>query len=138
MPTLEEFGVLCQLNDQLFRLVRNMRSNANYYTAVANAIDGGTASAGYTAAVLGAEMKADAQQFANRLTSITQLATRNQSLVSNALAIIGVTLASANATKNSLVAVAQHTQAATLTTTQQCRDEAALILANTPGYDGAY
>jgi L-lactate permease len=138
MATLEEFGVLCQLNDQLFRLVRNMRQNAAQYTTLANQIDAGTAPAGMTAAKLGAIMKGDGQQFESRLATITALATRNQTLVSNALGIIGVTLASANATKNSLVTVAQHTQAATLTTTAQCRTEATFILDNTPGFDGAF
>jgi len=138
MATLEEFGVLLQINDQLFRLVRNMRQNANEYTSLATAIDAGTAPAGMTVVKLAETMKADAERFQTRLSTITQLAQRNQTLVQNALAIIGVTLASANATKNALVAVAQHTQAATLTTTNQCRTEAAYILANTPGFDGAF
>lgn len=138
MATLEEFGVLCQLNDQLFRLVRNMRQNATQYTALANGIDGGTAPAGMTVTKLANVMKSDAVQFEGRLSTITALATRNQTLVQNALGIIGVTLASANTTKNGLVSVAQHTQAATLNNTNQCRTEADFILANTPGYDGAF
>lgn len=137
MATLEEFGVLVQLSNQLFGLARNMRQNAQHYTAVADAIDGGTAG-NYTVPTLADEMHRDGQQFESRLATITALATRNQPLVQNALAIIGVTLASANATKNGLVTVARHVQAAPLATTQACRDEAAFVLANVPAYDGMF
>lgn len=137
MATLEEFGVLLQLNDQLFRLVRNMRSNANGYTSAANRIDAGT-SQGFTVQQLAAVMNRDGLQFVARLQTLTDIAQRNQTLVQNALAIIGVTLASANATKNTVLATAQHLRDASLNTTQACRDEASFVLANTPAYDGMF
>lgn len=137
MATLEEFGVLLQINDQAYRLVRNMRQNAASYTTAANRIDGGT-SGTFTLARLAQGMKGDGAQFVTRLQTITDVAARNQAVVQNALAIIGVTLAEANNTKNALVAVAVHLRDATLSTTQACRDEATFILANTPTYEGLY
>lgn len=130
MASLEEFGVLLQISAQTFRLVRNYRNNATGYST--------RASGGANPVPLGVEMKADATAFKVRLQQLTDIATRNQSLVSGALGILGITLASANTLKNSLVAVCDHVLAATLTTTQQCIDEANFILANTPNYDGLW
>jgi hypothetical protein len=137
MATLEQFGILCQISDQTYRLVRNMRANANEYIALADAIDAGTAT-GWTAKALGDTMQADAAQFSSRLAQLTSIAQRNQSAVSAALGIIGETLSSAAALKNSLVNVANHVQAATLNTTTQCRTEANYILSNAPDYDGLF
>jgi len=130
MATLEQFGVLLQLTDQTFRLVRNLRSNASGYLTQANADADPVA--------LGVLMKADADRFLERLDTVTQIATRNQTLVTNALGIIGVTLAQANTLKTGLVATANHVKAATLTTKQQCIDEANFILSDAPNYDGLF
>lgn len=135
MATLEEFGVLFQMTAQTFRLVRNMRNNANGYQT--------RAAGGMDPVKLGLEMKADATAFKVRLQQLTDIAARNQGLIVNALAFLSavgsiVTLANANTLKNNLVAVCDHVLAAILTTAQQCTDEAALILANTPNYDGLW
>lgn len=128
MATLEEFGLLLEINDQLRRLVRNMRANAADYIVKANA--------GSNPAALGVTMKADADRFLARLDTLTQAAIRNQTLVQNALAIIGVTLAQANTLKTTLVNECNHVKNATLTTAQQCIDEANHVLATAPSYDG--
>lgn len=130
MASLEEFGVLLQITAQTFRLVRNLRNNASGYSA--------RASSGANPVSLGVEMKADATAFKVRLQQLTDIAVRNQTLVSNAIGILGITLAQANALKNSLVSVCDHVLASTLTTPQQCIDESAFILANTPNYDGLW
>lgn len=130
MATLEQFGVLLQITDQTFRLVRNVRGNATAYIARANA--------GADPVTLGAEMKVDADRFLERLDTLTQIALRNQTMVQNALGIIGVTLAQANTLKNGLVATMNHVKAATLTTAQQCIDEATFVLGDVPNYEGLF
>jgi hypothetical protein len=137
MATLEQFGVLCQISDQTYRLVRNMRANANDYIALASKIDGGTAP-GWDAGKLAAVMRADANQFASRLGQLTSIAQRNQALVQSALGIIGVTLAQATTLRDSLLAIANHVIAATLVTTSDCVAEANNILASAPTYDGLF
>ncbi len=128
--TLEEFGVLNQITAQTFRLVRNLRNNANGYITRANA--------GANPVALGTEMKADASAFKVRLQQLTDIATRNQTLVSNALGFLGITLVQANTLKTNLVAICDHVLAATLTTAQQAIDEANAILASAPNYDGLW
>ncbi len=128
--TLEEFGVLLQIQDQTYRLIRNMRNNANGYIARANA--------GVNPTALGVEMKADATAFKVRLQQLTDIATRNQTLVSNALGFLGITLSQANTLKTNLIATCDHVLAATLTTKQQDIDEATAILASAPNYDGLW
>ena len=137
MATLEQFGILQQISDQTFRLVRNMRQNANGYITLAGRIDAGTAG-DWTAKKLGDTMRADHVQFRRRLDSLTAIASRNQATVRDALAIIGETLANAAALKNSLVSVTDHVQSATLNTTTQCVNEANFILTNAPDYDGLF
>jgi hypothetical protein len=130
MATLEQFGVLLQATDQTFRLVRNLRANATDYQRRANAEADPVA--------LGLLMKADADRFLDRLATLTDIAVRNQTLVQNALGIIGVTLAQANTLKTGLIATANHVKAATLTTKQQILDEATFILGDVPNYDGLF
>jgi hypothetical protein len=130
MATLEQFGVLLQLTDQTFRLVRNLRANATDYLRLAN-LDANPVALGVT-------MKADADRFLARLATVSDIAVRNQTLVQNALGIIGVTLAQANTLKTGLIATADHVKAATLTTKQQVLDEATFILADAPNYDGLF
>jgi len=130
MATLEQFGILIQITDQTFRLVRNMRANANDYIRAANA--------DMSPAAIGVTMKGDSDRFLERLDTLTQIAARNQTMVTNALAIVGVTIAQANTLKNSLVSTANHVKAATLTTKQQVLDEANFILTDTPGYEGLF
>lgn len=130
MPTIEQFGVLCQINDQIFRLARNMRTNASQYIGAANA--------NVDPVAIGIGMKTDASEFLRRLQQLTDIAVRNQTLVQNALGIIGVTLAQANTVKNNLAAVANHVLAATLTTKQQCIDESNAILTSADAFDGLF
>jgi hypothetical protein len=130
MATLEEFGVLLQLQDQSFRLVRNMRANAADYIAKANA--------GLDPVTLGTAMKGDADRFLERLATVTQVVARNQTAVQNALGIIGVTLAQANTLKTTLIGECNHVKAATLTTAVQCIAEANHILATVPNYEGLF
>jgi hypothetical protein len=130
MATLEEFGVLLQLQDQSFRLVRNLRANAADYIVQANA--------GTNPVALGATMKGDADRFLERLATVTAVVSRNQTAVQNALAIIGVTLAQANTLKTTLINECNHVKAATLTTAAQCITEANHILATVPNYEGLF
>lgn len=130
MATLEQFGVLLQINDQITRLARNMRANASDYIVKANA--------GFDPVILGQVMKADANQFIIRLQTLTDIATRNLALVQSALGIIGVTVAQANAIKTTLADTAAHVIAATLTAKQQCIDEANAILSTASNFDGLY
>lgn len=130
MATLEQFGVLLHLTAQTFCLVRNVRQNAARYIVRANA--------GVNPVALGTEMKEDATAFKVRLQQVTDIATRNQTLVQNALGIIGVTLAQANTLKTTLTDSADHVLAATLTSQQACIDEANAILAAVPDYDGLF
>lgn len=130
MATLEQFGVLLQLTDQTFRLVRNYRANVAGYTASANT--------NTDPVVLGILMKADADAFLARLDTMTQIAARNSAVVTAALGILGLTLAQANTLKTALIATCNHVKAATLITKQNCLDEAALILGDLPNYDGLF
>lgn len=130
MATLEEFGLLLEINDQTRRLVRNMRANAADYIVKANA--------DMNPVVLGATMKADADRFLARLDTVTTAASRNLVLVTAALAIIGVTVIQANALKTTLIGECNHVKNATLSTKQQVIDEANHILSTVPSYDGLF
>lgn len=130
MATLEQFGVLLQLTDQTYRLVRNMRDNASAYITAANA--------GTDVTQLATVMQADADRFLERLAQLTSIAQRNSTLVTAALGILNLTLSDAATLKNSLVAIANHVKAATLDTAQACIDEAQHILDNAPDYDGLF
>ena len=128
--TLEEFGVLLQIQSQTFRLVRNMRNNSAGYITRANA--------GMNPVTLGTEMKADATAFKVRFQQLTDIAARNQTTVSNALGFLGITLGAANTLKTNLMAICDHVLAATLTTAPQCIAEANQILTDAPNYDGLW
>lgn len=128
--SLEQFNVLLQINAQVVSLARNMRANANDYIRRANI--------NLNPVALGVEMKADADAFLVRLAQVTAAASRNLPIVTAALALANDTPASVNADKNAMVASANHVKAATLTTKQQCLDEAAAIIAAIPNYEGLF
>lgn len=130
VEAIEHFGILQQITAQVYSLTRNVRQNAARYIVRANA--------GVNPVALGVEMKEDATAFKVRLQQLTDIASRNQAVVQAALAIIGMTLGEANTLKNALVASANHVLAATLTTQQQCIDEANAILASVPNYEGLF
>ena len=130
MATLEQFGVLCQINDQLYRLGRNLRANCQSYIDLAGR--------GVPAEAIADSMHGDAVQFLRRLQGLTDAAARNQTLVQQALAIIGVTLAQANTVKNELVTACAHMRDAQLTTAQECVDEANWVIAHTTAFDGLF
>ena len=128
MATIERIGLVLQLVHNTYNLMRNWRDNATDYKARA-------AVQGVNVGALAAIMVADADQFLARIASMTAAVTRNQTLVSNALTDLGLTLSALNTLKTTLEGVANHTKAASLTTTQAIIAEGDYILANVPNYE---
>lgn len=122
-------GLLTHLISETFSLIRNWRHEADRFIVLAATVD---------PVALGVKMKVATTAFKVRLQRVTDLVTRNQAVVQTALALEGVTLAQANTLKTTLIAAADHTLAATLTTEQQVIDEANAILAALPDWDGIF
>lgn len=127
MATFEQVGICFQFVNNVFGLVRNMRDNATGYKS--------QITAGANAVSVGNVMKADAAEYNRRIDWMTQAFARNQTLMTNALNALGITLAEANSLKTTLKSVADHTIAATLTTGAQVNTESDYILANTPSFE---
>lgn len=126
----EEFGFATHINDQVYRLVRNMRTNAKSYITMANS--------GIDPVKVGSVMKADADRFLERLATLTSAQARNQGAVARALASIGATVQELNTLKTSLINECTHVKSAALTTAQQCIDEANHILSIVPDFEGLH
>lgn len=126
-PSFERCGFIEQLIRNVYGLIRDMRDNANGYKS--------RVIAGHPINVIAETMVADADQYLVRISWVTDAVVRNQTLVSNALNDMGLTLGQANALKNNLQDVANHTKAAALTTGPEINTEADYILANVPNYE---
>lgn len=125
--TFERIGLMFQICQNIYSLVNNMRDNAQSYkdrVATGQPLDS-----------IAAVMQADAGEYLRRIKWVTDATQRNQALVANALADIGLSMPDAVSLRNSLVAIAQHTQAADLSTAQGINDEADYILANAPAFE---
>lgn len=126
----ELLGISDQLLQNVFGLVRNMRDNAQGYKA--------QVTAGQPLAGIASVMVQDADRYLARLQWITDLATRNLTKFDDALALKGLTRTGADgatALRDALIAVANHTKGALLTTGAQINAEADFILANVPNFD---
>lgn len=130
MATLEEFGAAHEIRASVYTLIRAMRREATGHLARA------TNPINVNVPVLADDMRRVATVAKARLDRITAFAARNSAVFSGALAVIGVTVGQANTLKNALVAVCDHTLAASLTTAQECATEAQYVLDNVPAYDG--
>lgn len=123
MATFEQIGVVFQIVQNLYGLVADMRDNAQSYI--------GKASDSNIAAI----MAADANQYVRRINWMTDLGTRNLPVLTAALAIFGQTPSAANTFAQNLLAVANHTKAASLQSAADVTTEANYILANVPNYE---
>lgn len=130
-PTFEQGGLGSQILDNLFGLVRDVRRNAAGYKAKVTA-------GAMTAAQIAAEMVADADRYLERCQWVTDLATANLTLFTAAVAREGYTVAQAAALRDTLVAAANHTKAATIATGPAINTEADWQLANVPAYSWLY
>lgn len=128
MATFENVGLALQLVDNAHNLVRNMRDNANGYK---RAVLGGV----HTLEQIKEVMLKDAGQYLFRLQWMTDVVARNSAGVSAALGALNLTMAEAGSLKNTLVAVAEHTTAATLNSANQINAESDYILANVPNFE---
>lgn len=124
--TFERLGLADQIIANAFGLTRNMRDNAVGYKAAIVA--------GQTAEQVASVMVADAVQYIRRLGWFTSLAGDNLPLLTQVLGDYGIVPANLQSFRDSLIAVAEHTEAATLTNAQQVNDEADYILANVPNF----
>ena len=124
MATFEQIGLVFQVIRNIYGLVNNMRDNANSYKIDTRGV-----------VYVGDIMKQDANEYIRRMGWITSLATRNQTLLSNALSVLGLTLANANNLKTTLLDVANHTKLANLSDQTKINIEADYILANVPNYE---
>jgi len=124
--TFERAGFITQLIGNVYGLTRDMRDNATNYKA--------RVTAGQNIATIAAVMVADAGLYLTRIGWINDAVTNNQTLVTNTLADLGLTLSQATSLRDTLTTVAQHTQAAALTTGAQINTESDFILASVPSY----
>jgi hypothetical protein len=125
-PTFGVGGLGGQILDNLFGLVRNVRQNAaDYKVRVA---------AGQPIAGIAAVMVADADQYLVRCGWLTTAANADPTLFAAALAVRGFTLDQATALRDTIIAAANHTKAAALTTANEVNTEADWLLANVPAY----
>lgn len=124
----ERCGLAEQLIRNVYGLVRDFRDNANAYKSQVTA---GVLTAQQIAGV----MVADADRYLDRIQWITDAVVRNQALIADALGDFGLTLGQANTLKQTLMGVANHTKAASLTTGAEINTEADYILANVPNYE---
>ena len=127
MANFERIGLVFQVIQNVHGLMRNMRDNANGYKA--------QVIAGRPINQIAAVMVADAQQYVIRIGWVTALATRNLTLLTNALTDLGLTITEANSLKATLLTAANHTIAASLTTGTEINTEADAILAAVPNME---
>lgn len=128
MATFEQVGLCLQLIGNIYGLINNMRDNAAGYKRQVTA-------GNLTAAQIATIMQGDANQYVKRINWITDLATRNLTLLTNALAALGLTVADANSLKTTLTDVCNHTLAASLNNNTQINTEADYQLANLPTFE---
>lgn len=124
--TFERLGLAEQFTRNIYQLTGNWRANATGYKS--------QIAGGKPAAEVAATMLADAAQYLIRLGWITSAVQSNQTLCTRVFADYGVALSSVTALRDSLVAIAEHTQAASLTTGAEINTESDYILANVPDY----
>lgn len=124
--TFERLGLAEQIIRNAFQLTGNMRENANAYKA--------RVTAGQPVESIATLMQADTTQYLIRLGWFTSLANANLALLSQVLGDYGLVPSQLQSFRDNLIAVAEHTQAATLTTGQQINTEADYVLANVPNF----
>ncbi len=124
--SFERMGLADQLTFNAYGITRNIRDNANGYKA--------KVMAGVSVSAIAAEMVANAGQYIIRMGWFTTAVSNNLAAVTATLGDYGVALAGLAAFRDNIIAVSEHTQAATLTTGNQIDTEADYILANVPSY----
>ena len=129
MATFEDAILMEQILHHVRNSVLTWRTEAAAYKAAL------LSPFSHSVQTVAARMVGDANEHERLLTRITDLATRNLAKLDAALAVYSITRTTANALKNSLLAVADHVRAASLTTAQEINAEADFILANIPNYE---
>lgn len=135
MTTLAQVHLTMQAIQNLEGLRRDMRSNANVYITIADAIDGGTAD--MTLANLVALIQADANEYQKRLQLILAVyndTTRQSDLVAG-LQALGVALADAKSDYQELLTYANAQSNVTINTTSDVRTAANHLVNNLPAHD---